>query len=54
LDNQKFSGTLSIEASQMALMEKNLPANSGDIRIVGSNPGLGRSGGGQSNPLQNS
>ena len=29
--------------SQVALVEKNLPANEGDIRDVGSNLGLGRS-----------
>ena len=34
-------------------MVKNPPANAGDIREVGSIPGLGRSpGGGQGNPLQ--
>ena len=34
-------------------MVKNLPANAGDVRDEGSNPGLGRSpGGGHSNPLQ--
>ena len=34
-------------------MVKNPPANSGDIRDVGSIPGLGRSpGGGYGNPLQ--
>ena len=32
---------------------KNLPASAGDIRDVGSIPGLGRSpGGGNGNPLQ--
>ena len=32
---------------------KNLPANAGDIRNLGSIPGLGRSpGGGNGNPLQ--
>ena len=32
---------------------KNLPANAGDIRDMGSTPGLGRSpGGGSGNPLQ--
>ena len=36
-------------------MVKNPPANAGDIRDVGSVPGLGRSpGGGHGNPLQNS
>ena len=39
-------------ASQVALVVKNLPANAGDIRDVGSIPGLGRSlEGGHSNPL---
>ena len=33
-------------ASQVALVVKNLPANAGDIRDVGSIPGLGRSPGG--------
>ena len=34
-------------------MVKNLPANAGDIRDLGSIPGLGRSpGGGNGNPLQ--
>ena len=33
-------------------MVKNLPTNAGDIRDVGSIPGLGRSpGGGPGNPL---
>ena len=36
-------------------MEKNLTANVGEVREMGSIPGLGRSpGGGHSNPLQNS
>ena len=34
-------------------MVENPPANAGDVRIVGSVPGLGRSpGGGQGTPLQ--
>ena len=34
-------------------MVKNIPANAGDIRDVGSIPELGRSpGGGHSNPIQ--
>ena len=43
-------------ASQMTLVIKNLPANAGDRRDVGSIPGLGRSpeGGGHGNPLQSS
>ena len=40
-------------ASQVALVIKNPSANSGDIRVTGSIPGLGRSpGGGHGNPLQ--
>ena len=40
-------------ASQVALVVKNLPANSGDLREVDSIPGLGRSPGrGHGNPLQ--
>ena len=39
--------------SQLALVIKNLPADTGDVRDLGSNPGLGRSsGGGHGNPLQ--
>ena len=39
-------------ASQVALVIKKLPANAGDIRDVGSTPGMGRSfGGGHGNPL---
>ena len=42
-------------ASQVALVVKNLPANIGDVRDVGSISGLGRSpGGGHGNPLQDS
>ena len=42
-----------IQASQVALVVKNLPANAGDIRDAGVNPGSGRSpGGGHGNPLQ--
>ena len=41
------------QASQMVLVVKNLPANAGDIRDMGSIPGSGRSpGGGHGNPLQ--
>ena len=40
-------------ASQMALVVKNPSAHAGDIKEVGSNPGLGRSPGGRhGNPLQ--
>ena len=39
--------------SQVGLVIKNSPANAGDIRVVDSIPGLGRSpGGGNGNPLQ--
>ena len=44
---------LDLGASQVALVVKNPPANAGDLRDVGSVPGLGRSpGGGHGNPLQ--
>ena len=37
----------------MVLVVRNLPASAGNIRDVGSIPGLGRSpGGGHGNPLQ--
>ena len=40
-------------ASHPALVVKNLPANAGDIRDIGSIPGSGRSpGGGHGNLLQ--
>ena len=40
-------------ASQVALVVKNLPANVGDIKDMGSIPGLERSpGGGHGNPFQ--
>ena len=46
-------GELSDGPSQVALVVKNLPANAGDIRDVGSIPGLGRSPeGGHGNPFQ--
>ena len=39
--------------SQVALVVKNLPANAGEVRVVSSIPGSGRSpGGGYGNPLQ--
>ena len=41
------------QASQVALVVKNLPANAGDGRDVGLTPGSGRSAGGRhGNPLQ--
>ena len=43
----------SIRASQVALLVENLRANTGDLRDMGSVPGLGRSHeGGHGNPLQ--
>ena len=43
----------SVRASQVALVVKHLPANSGDIRDMGSISGSGRSPGGEhGNPLQ--
>ena len=43
----------SVWASQVVLVVKNLPANTGDLRDTGSIPGSGRSpGGGYGNPLQ--
>ena len=48
----KESG-LDVGASHVVLVVKNLSANAGDLRNVGSNPGSGRSpGGGHGNPLQ--
>ena len=45
-----FSGS---RASQVALVVKNMPANAGDVRDMGSIPGLERSPeGGNGNPLQ--
>ena len=44
---------ISAWASLVAPVLKNLPANAGDTRDIGSTPGLGRSpGGGHGNPLQ--
>ena len=46
-------GDVEIWASKVALVVKNLPANAGDLRDLGSIPGLGKSpGGGLGNPLQ--
>ena len=49
-----FSGCPKVyRASQVALVVKNLPANTGDIRDMGSIPGLWRfPGGGHGNPRQ--
>ena len=48
-----LNNTKSSRASQVVLVVKNLPANAGDARDMGSIPGLGRSyGGGNGNLLQ--
>ena len=48
-----FVNIIAYWASQVAPVVKNLSANAGDIRDVGSIPGSGRSPGGeQGNPLQ--
>ena len=53
--NHLFYGWVVCWASQVALVVKNLPANAGDIRDVGSISGSGRSPGeGNGNPLQSS
>ena len=52
-DFQPMQEHTSFRSSQVAPVVKNLPADAGDIRDMGSIPGLGRSpGGGHSNPLQ--
>ena len=51
--NCLFSAAKMEGSSQVVLVVKNPPANTGDIRDVGSIPGLGKSpGGGHGNPLQ--
>ena len=46
---------ISIYASLVLLVVKNLPANAGDVRDMGSIPRWGRlPGGGHGNPLQHS
>ena len=48
-----FRSWKEIEASQLALVEMNLPANAGDVRDAGLISGLRRCpGGGNGNPLQ--
>ena len=43
------------QASQVVIVVENPPVNAGDVRDMGSIPGLGRSsGGGHGNPLQSS
>ena len=49
----KLPAMASFRTSQVVLVVKNPPANAGDVRDLGSIPGLGRaSGGGHDNPLQ--
>ena len=54
LEANKLEAVIMIQgASQVALVVKNLPANTGDIRDSDLIPGLGRSpGGGHGNPLR--
>ena len=53
LKAQLRESKVSRRASQVVLMVKNPPANAGDLRDVGTVPGLGRSPGrGHSNTLQ--
>ena len=53
--HQHSVGNAVFQASQVALVVKNPPANAGDIRDAGVIPGSGRSpGGGNDNPLQHS
>ena len=48
-----YMHVIRVGASQVALVVKNPPANAGDIRELGSIPGLGRFlGGGYGNSLQ--
>ena len=50
---KKKKGQSVKQASQVALLVKNPPANEGDLRDMGSALGLGGSpGGGNGNPLQ--
>ena len=53
MDKQSILIYKEYEASQVVLVEKNLPANAGDVRDAGLSPRSGRSpGGGHGNPLQ--
>ena len=54
-EENNFAEVKENQASQMALVVKNLSAKEGDLRDTGSNLGLGRSpGGGQANLIQDS
>ena len=53
MTEQLNNNRMPVWASRVALVGKNPPANAGDIRDLGSIPGLGKSsGGGRGNPLQ--
>ena len=53
MSDKKGNKYSSMRVCQVVLVVKNPPANAGDIREVGSIPGLGRvPRGGHSNPLQ--
>ena len=55
LSTEKYSHNLKVGAFQVALVVKKLLANMGNIKDMGSIPGLGRSsGGGPGKPLQGS
>ena len=48
-----YSAMPCFQASRVALVVKNMPANAGDVRDAGPIPGSGRSpGGGHGSPLQ--
>ena len=52
-EESAFDAPSSTMMSQVGLVVKNLPANAGDVRDVGSIPRSGRSSGGEhGNPLQ--
>ena len=46
-EDKIYKSTLYIVASQVVLVVKNLSASAGDIKDMGSIPGLGRSPGGE-------
>ena len=51
----EYSDIADIRAARVTLVVKNPPANAGDVKDIGSIPGLGRSPGeGNGNPLQDS
>ena len=52
LKQRRYMKETVLKTSRVELVVKNMPANAGDVRYVGSIPGLGRSPGvGNSNPL---